>query len=76
MLITFDAPHSSAHCVYRSRSFSFLVVVIGDDHRFGRNREGDFSALKEMGKMFGFEVIALDAKYVDDLRVSSTKIML
>ena len=50
------------------------VVVIGDDHRFGRNREGDFSALKEMGKMFGFEVIALDAKYVDDLRVSSTKI--
>ena len=50
------------------------VVVIGDDHRFGRNREGDFSALKEMGKMFGFEVIALDAEYVDDLRVSSTKI--
>ncbi len=50
------------------------VVVIGDDHRFGRNREGDFTALKEMGKIFGFEVIALDAEYVDNLRVSSTKI--
>ena len=50
------------------------IVVIGDDHRFGRNREGDFSALKEMGKMFGFNVIALDAEYVDNLRVSSTKI--
>ena len=50
------------------------AVVIGDDHRFGRNREGDFSALKEMGKMFGFEVIALDPEYVDDIRVSSTKI--
>ena len=50
------------------------IVVIGDDHRFGRNREGDFHALKEMGKMFGFEVIALDAEYVNDIRVSSTKI--
>ena len=50
------------------------IVVIGDDHRFGRNREGDFNALKEMEKMFGFEVIALDAKYVNDIRVSSTKI--
>ena len=50
-------------------------MVIGDDHRFGRNREGDFSAFKEMGKMFGFfEVIALDAEYVNDIRVSSTKI--
>ena len=50
------------------------IVVIGDDHRFGRNREGDFNALKEMGKMFGFEVIALEAEYVNDIRVSSTKI--
>ena len=50
------------------------IVVIGDDHRFGRNREGDFYALEEMGKMFGFEVIALDAEYVNDIRVSSTKI--
>ena len=41
---------------------------------FGRNREGDFNALKEMGKMFGFEVIALEAEYVNDIRVSSTKI--
>tara|TARA_B100000427_G_scaffold327744_1_gene339196 strand:+ start:2632 stop:3570 length:939 start_codon:yes stop_codon:yes gene_type:complete len=50
------------------------IVVIGDDHRFGRNREGDFSSLTQMGKMFGFEVIALDAEYIDDIRVSSTKI--
>ena len=50
------------------------IVVIGDDHRFGRNREGDFNALKEMGKMFGFDVIALDAEHINDIRVSSTKI--
>lgn len=50
------------------------VVVIGDDHRFGRNREGDFSKLVELGKVFNFEVFALDAEYVDDIRVSSTKV--
>ena len=50
------------------------IVVIGDDHRFGRNREGDFNSLTQMGKMFGFEVIALDAEYINDIRVSSTKI--
>ena len=50
------------------------IVVIGDDHRFGRNRDGDFNALKEMSKMFGFEVIALDAEHINNIRVSSTKI--
>ncbi len=50
------------------------VVVIGDDHRFGRNREGDFNALSEMGKMFGFEVVALGTEFINDIRVSSTKI--
>jgi len=50
------------------------IVVIGDDHRFGRNREGDFNSLKEMGVLFGFEVVALPAEFVNDVRVSSTKI--
>jgi riboflavin kinase/FMN adenylyltransferase len=49
-------------------------VVIGDDHRFGRNREGSFDDLKEMGIMFGFGVTALDAEKVNDIRVSSTKV--
>jgi len=50
------------------------VIVIGDDHRYGRNREGDFESLSEMGRLFGFEVVALPAEFVDDVRVSSTKI--
>jgi riboflavin kinase/FMN adenylyltransferase len=50
------------------------VVVIGDDHRFGRNREGTFNGFVELGRMFGFQVIALEAEYVNDIRVSSTKI--
>ena len=50
------------------------AVVIGDDHRFGRNRGGDFATLQTLGKALGFEVEALDAHRVDDVRVSSTKV--
>jgi riboflavin kinase/FMN adenylyltransferase len=49
-------------------------IVIGDDHRFGRNREGEFHNLKEMGTMFNFNVTALEAEKVSDVRVSSTKV--
>ena len=50
------------------------VIVIGDDHRYGRNREGDFESLREMGALLGFKVVALAAEFVNDVRVSSTKI--
>ena len=49
-------------------------MVIGDDHRFGRNRGGDFSTLQTLGEALGFEVEALDTHRVDDVRVSSTKV--
>lgn len=51
-----------------------VAVVIGDDHRFGRHRSGDFSTLKTLGEAFGFAVQALDAHRVEDVRVSSTKV--
>ena len=51
-----------------------MAVVIGDDHRFGRHRSGDFDTLKTLGEAFGFEVVALETQTVDDIRVSSTKV--
>lgn len=50
------------------------VVVVGYDHRFGRNREGDFNILSELGALFHFEVEELPAQHVDETRVSSTKV--
>lgn len=50
------------------------VIVVGYDHRFGRNREGDFDILSELGQLFHFEVEELPAQHVDDTRVSSTKV--
>lgn len=49
-------------------------LVIGYDHRFGRNREGFFEHLKEFGHMYGFEVEEIPAQEVDEVTVSSTKI--
>lgn len=51
-----------------------VAVVIGDDHRFGRHRAGDFSTLQTLGQALGFDVEALDAHRVEDVRVSSTKV--
>ena len=51
-----------------------VAVVIGDDHRFGRHRSGNFSTLQTLGEALGFEVLALEAQTVNDVRVSSTKV--
>ncbi|MCW5899366.1 MAG: riboflavin biosynthesis protein RibF [Flavobacteriales bacterium] len=50
------------------------AVVIGHDHRFGRDRSGDLSLLASMGPHHGFRVEEIPAHEVDHITVSSTKI--
>jgi riboflavin kinase/FMN adenylyltransferase len=49
-------------------------IVIGYDHRFGRNRNADIEDLKEFGLIYDFEVEEISAQELDDVAVSSTKI--
>jgi len=49
-------------------------VIIGYDHRFGRNRNADINDLKTFGETFGFEVEEISAQDINDVAVSSTKI--
>ena len=49
-------------------------LVIGYDHQFGKNREGNLNFLIEKGKQFGFEVVEIPAQDVDEVKVSSTKV--
>lgn len=49
-------------------------VIIGYDHRFGRNRMATIEDLKQYGKTFGFEVQELSARQLDEVAISSTKI--
>lgn len=49
-------------------------IIIGYDHRFGRNRTADINDLKQFGEDFGFEVEEISQQDVEQVAVSSTKI--
>ena len=49
-------------------------VIIGYDHRFGRNRNADIEDLKTFGALYDFEVEEISVQDIDDVAVSSTKI--
>lgn len=49
-------------------------LVIGYDHRFGKNREGSFEQLQEYGKLYDFKVKKITAQEIKSVNVSSTKI--
>jgi riboflavin kinase/FMN adenylyltransferase len=49
-------------------------LVIGYDHRFGKNREGGFDYLKEHASSYGFEIEEISRHDIDDVVISSTKI--
>lgn len=56
------------------QSLNAKKVIIGYDHRFGRNRSASVDELTEFGGKFGFEVIQISKQDVNDVAVSSTKI--
>ncbi|MDX5437427.1 MAG: adenylyltransferase/cytidyltransferase family protein, partial [Pontibacter sp.] len=53
------------------RAINTKVLVIGYDHRFGKNREGSFEHLKARSAQYGFEVEEIPRQDVDDIGVSS-----
>lgn len=49
-------------------------LVVGDDFRFGKQRQGDFNYLQASGQAFGFTVTDMPTFGVTEARVSSTRI--
>jgi len=49
-------------------------IIIGYDHRFGKNRQSSIDDLIVFGQKFGFEVEQISAEEIDEIKVSSTKI--
>ena len=49
-------------------------VVVGYDHRFGRNRTASLEDMYHYADIYDFEVIEINAKKIDSTAVSSTKI--
>ena len=50
------------------------TIVIGYDHRFGKNREGDFQSLMALAQEFHFQVQEIPASEIDAIAISSTRI--
>ncbi|WP_181305424.1 bifunctional riboflavin kinase/FAD synthetase [Rufibacter sp. XAAS-G3-1] len=49
-------------------------LVIGYDHRFGKNREGSFDYLQQNAQRYGFAVEEIPRQDIDAVGVSSSKI--
>lgn len=49
-------------------------IIVGYDHRFGRNRTANIEDLKSFGDTFDFKVEEITAQDINDVTVSSTKI--
>jgi riboflavin kinase / FMN adenylyltransferase len=56
------------------KKFRPKVVVIGYDHHFGNNREGNIDMLKQYANDGNFELIEIAALTIQDINISSTKI--
>ncbi len=54
--------------------FNIQKIIIGYDHRFGKNRAANIDDLIFFGKKYNFEVEEISSQEIDDVAVSSTKI--
>lgn len=54
--------------------FNIKKIIIGHDHRFGRNRTANIDDLVVFGKEYNFEVEQISPQEIDEVSVSSTKI--
>ena len=55
-------------------TFKISKVIIGYDHRFGRNREASIQDLHQFGTLYDFKVEEIPALEISSVNVSSTKI--
>lgn len=54
--------------------FNIKKIIIGHDHRFGRNRTANIDDLIVFGEQYDFEVEQISPQEINDVSVSSTKI--
>ncbi len=50
------------------------TIIIGYDHRFGRDRQGDYKMLEEQAAQFGFQLKEIPKHILREVSISSTRI--
>lgn len=56
------------------KNFRPKSIVIGYDHKFGKDRIGDYHLLEQMKSMYGYSMEEISKETLDDIGISSTKI--
>ena len=56
------------------RRFNPAYIIIGYDHRFGKNRSGDIWFLKKLAPKYGYQIIEIPKQQIDEVGISSTLI--
>lgn len=56
------------------KGLGVVSLIVGNDFRFGNQRRGDFTMLRQQGRLHGFEVVETAAYEYNGLRISSTVI--
>lgn len=56
------------------KNFNPRKIVIGYDHRFGKDRKGNIELLKKLSIKYNYEVEEISQQTIDEISVSSTKV--
>ncbi|MFU8844190.1 MAG: bifunctional riboflavin kinase/FAD synthetase [Bacteroidales bacterium] len=59
---------------YLVKQVGVKMLIVGYDHHFGKNREGNYEQLYMLSKKLGFDVEEIPAQFLGEIPVSSTKI--
>jgi len=54
--------------------FKPSYIVIGYDHKYGLNRQGNLEFLQSFQKQYNFETVKIEEQEIEDITISSTKI--
>lgn len=59
---------------YLTQKIDIKTIVVGYDHNFGKNKEGNIYNLKRLTPLFGFEIIEIPQQTIDGIEISSSSI--
>jgi len=66
------SPEDFVH--YLSTQLNIKHIIIGYDHKFGKDRKGDINTFYQLKDKYRFEVEQIPAKTINEINISSTKI--
>lgn len=59
---------------YLIKKFNMKYIVVGENFRFGKNRECNVNSLKELSLKFGYGIKILEHEIMDGIKISSSVI--